>query len=286
MKLTLRLSAIGAILLIALAGCAPGATQATPTPTTAPETEAPPPTEAPEATATSPEPSPTADGGPDELPEEAILILAPGPGSRVVSPVVVRGEADPTFEQNLVVRLLTADGDPVAQTPTTIQADVGQRGPFEAELAFEVAEEQQGFLQVYASSARDGGTTHLASAGVTFAPSGAADIVPVEPHDERIAIFQPANNAVVSGGTAHVEGFALASFEQTLVVEVQDAAGNVVGSEAVIVQAPDLGEPGPFSAEVPYEVETAGPGRIVARDPSPAFGGDAHLTSVEIMLEP
>jgi hypothetical protein len=83
-----------------------------------------------------------------------------------------------------------------------------------------------------------------------------------------------------------VEGFGLASFEQTLVVEVQDENGVVVGSEPVMVQAPDLGFPGPFSVDVPYTVSQSGAGRIAVRDISPAHGSDTHVSSVEILLEP
>jgi len=57
-----------------------------------------------------------------------------------------------------------------------------------------------------------------------------------------------------------------------------------VGMQPVTVQAPDLGIPGPFSADVPYQGASAGPGRIVVRDPSPAFEGDYHLASVEITI--
>lgn len=218
--------------------------------------------------------------------EEAILILEPGPGSRAVNTVRVAGEADPVFEQSLAVRLITADGAEIAEVPAQIAAELGQRGPFEVEVNFDVAEEQQAFIQVYAASARDGGITHLSSVGLTIAPSGEANIVPVTPQPERIAIFRPALNDTVSGGVARVEGFALASFEQTLVIEVLDEAGNVVGMKPVIVDAPDLGQPGPFEADVSYTVSAAGAGRIVVRDPSPAFGGDNHLASVEINLAP
>ncbi|HET9590808.1 MAG TPA: Gmad2 immunoglobulin-like domain-containing protein, partial [Anaerolineales bacterium] len=96
----------------------------------------------------------------------------------------------------------------------------------------------------------------------------------------------PQNGGTVTGGMAHVEGFALASFEQTLLAEILDADGNVIGSEAVIVQAPDLGQPGPFRVDIAYTATGSGPGRVVVRDPSPAFGGDTHLSSVEITLEP
>ncbi len=218
--------------------------------------------------------------------EEAIAILSPGPGSRVVTPLQVEGIADPTFEQVLVVRLLTADGTELARQSTTIEAEIGQRGPFAAEVPFTVSGEQQAFVQLFASSARDGGITHLASTGITIADSGETTIVSGEADaPEQIAIFQPENNATISGGTVHVEGFALASFEQTLIVDLQDADGNVIATMPIIVEAPDLGQPGPFSADLSFDMPSAGPGRIVVRDPSPAFGGDVHLSSVEVTFQ-
>jgi hypothetical protein len=205
----------------------------------------------------------------------------------VTTPIRVAGVADPTFEQNLVVRVLLDDGTEVTQVPTTIQSDVGQRGPFEVEVPVDLDTERNIFIQVYASSARDGGITHLSSTGVIFSPGGPENILTQEPgQPEQVAIFQPQTGGTVSGGIAHVEGFALASFEQTLLIDILDAEGNVVGSQPVTVQAPDLGQPGAFSADVAHTVTESGPGRIVVRDPSPAFGGDTHLSSVEITLQP
>jgi hypothetical protein len=220
------------------------------------------------------------------LPDEAILIQEPGPGSRVKSPVRVVGFADPTFEQNLEVRIVAADGTELAHMPMSIQADVGQRGKFELEIPLQLGAEQNIFIQVFATSPRDGGLTHLSSTGVMFSPGGLENISVQEPHPERIAIFQPQPGAAISDAVVHVEGFALASFEQTLVVEVFNQDGKIVGSQPVTVQAPDLGQPGPFSADVAYSVSEPGPGRVVVRDPSPAFGGDVHLNSVEVNLEP
>lgn len=218
--------------------------------------------------------------------DESIFIREPGPGSRLISPVHVAGIADPTFEQNLVVRLVLSDGTELAVVPTIIDADPGQRGPYQVDLPFNISGEQQAFIQVYATSPRDGGITHLASVGVTIADSGPEILRPMEVQPERIMIYQPTSGAAVSGGVAHIEGFALASFEQTLLVEVLDADGNVLASQPVTVAAPDLGQPGPFNVDIPYSIATSGPGRIVVRDISPAFGGDAHLASVEVTLEP
>ncbi len=241
---------------------------------------------APSAATPSPTPTASPTSAPGGGPPEAILLLEPGPASRVTSPVRVAGIANPTFEQNLVVRILLVDGGEVALSPTTIQAELGQRGPFEVEIPFSIAEPQNAFIQVYDQSARDGGTIHLATVGVILAPSGPEEIVPVEPHPEVIQILDPPFGAQLSGGVAHVEGFGLASFEQTLVVEVYGEEGDLLGSVPIIVGAPDLGFPGPFEADVAYSVGTEQAGRIVVRDPSPAFAGDIHVSSVEVRLLP
>jgi hypothetical protein len=52
------------------------------------------------------------------------------------------------------------------------------------------------------------------------------------------------------------------------------------------VDALDLGQPGWFEAEVPFEVDEAQPGRIVVRDPSAAFDGDVYLIRAEVELQP
>jgi len=223
------------------------------------------------------------------LPDEAILLLTPGSGSHLVDHVHIEGEADSTFEQTLVVEVVLL-GDPetvLAREPVIIQAELGQRGPFSADLSLTGAgpSDQPGEVRVYATSPRDGGVTHLATTQVTIG-SGAADVRPAEPAPERIAIFSPSPAAVVRGGTAHVEGQALASFEQTLVARIYAADGTLIGQAPITVQAADYGAWGPFAVDVPYTAASAGAGRISVLDPSPAFGQTLHLASVEIQIEP
>jgi hypothetical protein len=251
---------------------------ATPIATAGAPTAAPSPTTAPAATSTLP---PAVENAP-----EAIAILAPGPGSRVVSPVRVTGSANPTFEQSLVVTILLANGTELVTTNTQIAADVGQRGAFSVDVPFSVAAEQPGFIQVYALSPKDGGVTHLSSTVVTLAPSGSADIRPAAPAPEQIQILSPLNGAEVSGGVVRVQGFGLASFEQTLLVELLDENGAVLATTPVMVNASDLGQPGSFSAELAYTASAAVSARLQVRDISPAHGGNTHLSSVEITLKP
>lgn len=232
------------------------------------------------------EPPAATDANPEDGPPEAILILEPGPGSRLTSPLRVAGMADSTFEQHLLMRLVLDDGTEIAAGPVIIQSELGARGPFEGELAFTVTGERNALIQISSQSARDGGITHLASVGVTLAPTGPVQVVPAAPHFESIQItgLQPGDTA--SGGVVHVEGIGRASFEGTLVIEVYDEQGNLIGSMPVIVDAPDMGLAGPFSADVPYSLAVAGFGRITVVDPLPAFDGLGHIASVEVRLLP
>jgi hypothetical protein len=220
------------------------------------------------------------------IPPEAIMILEPGPGSRVVSPLRVTGEADPTFEQSLGVALILEDGTQLAIIPAQIQADLGERGPFSVDVSFTVPEERQAFLQVFSDSARDGGITHLSTVGLTLLPAGEAQIVRREPYPEQIHITSPTLGAVVRGGLVRVEGIAIASFEQTLIVELLDEDGSVLVTQPITLTAEELGVHAPFTIDLIYSVARAQAGRVVVRDPSPAFPGDQHLSSVEIRLEP
>jgi hypothetical protein len=235
------------------------------------------PSEAAPATIAPPTPAPSD--------QEVILITTPGLLSRVTSPVRVAGEADPTFEQTLVVEVFGENADSVAFVPVTIGADVGQRGPFEAEIEFTVQAEQPGRISVYSESARDGGLIHLASVEVTLLPSGQAEIIPGGPHIEELAIHQPALGQFVSGGIAFVSGWSAPTFEQNLVIEVRGEDGAVVGSGPTTIQA-EAGQAGSYLAEIPYTVSAEQPGRIVVYHASARDGGLLHLASVELTLAP
>jgi len=90
----------------------------------------------------------------------------------VSSPVLVTGISNPTFEQHLGIQVLGEDGTVIGQGAATITADWGQRGNFEAEVAFESPTgDQPGRIIVFDTSARDGGLLHLSSVEVTLASS-------------------------------------------------------------------------------------------------------------------
>ncbi|MFQ6000209.1 MAG: Gmad2 immunoglobulin-like domain-containing protein [Anaerolineae bacterium] len=105
--------------------------------------------------------------------EEAIVIDQPLLNSTVTSPVHIEGVSDPTFEQIIEFQVLGEDGRILGQGHTTIEANVGERGTFSVDIEFTPpATEEHGRIVVFATSARDGGITHLSSVEVTL---GAAE---------------------------------------------------------------------------------------------------------------
>ncbi len=224
---------------------------------------------------------------PFALPEESLLILAPGPQSQVTSPITVTGISDPVFENTLFVQVLDENGAEIGSGHAIIKADLGQRGPFEGTVEFTPPGTRQvGTLVVSDSSARDGHLIHVSSVPITLLPvGGAADILGASEHPEDIAIQLPAPQQVISGGVVNVSGFSIPYFEQTLSVAVLDADGATVGGGVTTIQA-DVGQPGRFETYISYSVSSEQPGTIQVVAASPRDGSIIHLSSVGVTLLP
>jgi hypothetical protein len=217
---------------------------------------------------------------------EDIVITEPKVAASLVSPVHIEGEADPTFEQNLVIRVLDEDGDVVGSGTAQIQADVGKRGAYSADIPFTVTSEQPGRIIVFNESARDGHTIHLNSVEVRLKPSGETTpgIADGGSDQEAIVIHSPRLGESVAP-TVTITGEAAPTFEQHLSALIRDETGAVIASGSTIIEA-DAGQRGPFSITLSYSVPVAQAGSVIVFDTSPRDGGVVHLASVEVRLNP
>jgi LysM repeat protein len=108
----------------------------------------------------------------DEVPvmQEAIIISAPVMNQAISSPVTVTGWGS-GFENNLAVDILDENGMVIGQGYATVDAEIGQIGPFTGEITFTMpAASQPGRVSVYSVSPRDGAVEHLASVSVVLQP--------------------------------------------------------------------------------------------------------------------
>lgn len=239
---------------------------------------------------------------PDTRGVELINITQPGTASRVLSPVHVAGEAEGAFEQSLVVNIVV-NGQVIATAQAQIAADMGQRGPFSVDVPFSLpagtTQETPAHILVYHISPRDGAAAHLSSTLVYLLPPGGTQMInPGGTAKEFFAINEPAQMATVGGGVAHITGYSDPVFENQIGIVICGDGGsgaphllcgtadNVLGTGFATVQAGDVGQPGPFAADVVYTVAAARGGMIVLFVTSAMDGTVTHIYSRPVNLAP
>jgi hypothetical protein len=229
---------------------------------------------------------------------EVISIFEPALGSTITSPITVKGKANSTFEQNLVVLITDEGGSQLAIGPTTINAPLGDRGPYSVTLSYSVGSDQAGRISVYSVSAMTGGLEHLSSVEVQLMPSGSPIISSDSQENESIQILSPKPLASIQGGSVQVSGQSDYYFESSLGLvlcgagasgvddEICGTASNILATGVAQISSPDIGLPGPFSGTLSYSVTSQTTGRIVVYATSARDGGIIHLSSVPIEIMP
>ncbi len=109
---------------------------------------------------------------PDTQPDvqEAIIITAPTMNQEISSPVTVTGWGS-GFENNLAVEVLDNMASVIGEGYVTVNAEMGQIGPFTGTITFTPPDsEQLGRVAVYSISPRDGAIEHLNSVTVNLKP--------------------------------------------------------------------------------------------------------------------
>jgi hypothetical protein len=96
-----------------------------------------------------------------------IVVDSPLSGATVTSPIEVTGTAD-VFEATVSYRLLDEGGRRIAQGFTNATCGTGCRGSFEVSVDYQVDQDQNGTLEVFEESAKDGRPTNVVSIPVTL----------------------------------------------------------------------------------------------------------------------
>jgi hypothetical protein len=230
--------------------------------------------------------APAAGVAPDlaQAPVEAILITLPPPGQGARGTLRIEGLSDPALAQQLNVVVRDAQGTVIGTTRPTSQPSADQRSAFVAEVAIpaEIAQ-QTGRVQVYASAPGSNAVTHLASIEVELNSDKQIKAAPIDPQTpEAIAMIFPSPNAEVKGV---VRVAASTMLGPKIVVEVLDANNQSVGRVEQTVSV-NPGTPAQIMTEVPIQVSTAGPGRVLVYAVNARDGATEHLSSVDVKLMP
>ncbi|MGQ9491156.1 MAG: LysM peptidoglycan-binding domain-containing protein [Anaerolineae bacterium] len=108
--------------------------------------------------------------------------------------------------------------------------------------------------------------------------------VPLPCPCEEIVILSPGRGETITNPVM-VTGVASSPFEQTVVVTVLDGSGAQIGLAPGVIVG-ELGERGPFTVTVPFQVPVnSQPGRIQVFTESPRDGALEHLSSVPVRIQ-
>lgn len=226
---------------------------------------------------------------------EAILIQSPLSGDHVSSELSINGISDLAFEQNLVLLLVDHNGNELLRKSTTIQADAGKRGSFQANLTVPTGIAGPAILQVLSTSPKDGSLVHLSSVLIILDSKNVAG-TPMDTLDEKISVLSITNPSSNPDVAFEVHGTAWGLFENTLAYTIcGEESGNqrdiICGtlenrlSEGVTtINAPNMGQMGSFTISIPKSISLPPSARIIIYSVSPMNGAVDHAASCPLVV--
>ncbi len=234
-----------------------------------------------------PAPTPTSIPPSVSVPLEALSILSPGPGSMVSSPIQVKGYGGPSLNNRVQVRLIGEDGRILSKGYSFLYSYPGTPGLFYIKMPFEsrfVAE--RAWLEVRSFDDLFGILQHLTTVEVAILSTGSDRIYPAIHGAEKLTIFQPREEKVISGGSVHIQGAGWVDQDVPLKIEILNRVGDVLGSGQVELDAPAVGQLGTFAVEITYQTGYQQWARIGVYELNDGVPGLVHYTSVGVWLGP
>ena len=250
--------------------------------TAIPPTPHPSPTDTPEPTL-SPTPGPTFTQTTIPWHESAaIRIFAPGPMSKVVSPITLRMNIVSGGSEKVQIDLYGEDGRLLSRNLKQVRTsgdgvDQSIKIPFEIRGAAEL-----GRITV-STKDKAGRLQALNSVRVLLLSSGDNEINPPGNPSERVGVVSPLLKESASGGVLNGRGDVWPFNLQPVILELVDTTGKSLGLRILTVEQID---PQLFETTIPYEVTESISARLTIRQDDDRIAGLFYVYSQEVLLNP
>ena len=241
------------------------------------------PTETPEPTLTfTPAPTYT----PTAIPEHdlvAIEIQAPGPMSKMVSPINLRMNVIAGDSKRVQIDLYGEDGRLLARTvkrnvPTSTDGILQT-----AKITFEIpAAAELGRLTI-STFDKAGRITALNSVRLLLLSSGSNEINPAGNPSEPVGVVKPLLNDEISGGVLTVLGDVWPFSLQPVIMELIDPNGKSIGLRILTIETIN---PQKFDTTIPYKISEATIARLTIHQDDDRIPGLFYVYSQEVLLNP
>jgi len=240
------------------------------------------PTKTPVPLTVTPQATATITPAPD-IPLAAIQITAPGPSSKVASPLEVRIVAVSGRSNKVELALFGEDGRLLSRSVRVLPSHASgeylfMKIPFEIRAAAEV-----GILQV---STKDeyGRIQSLNTVRVLLISNGVSQVNPAgNGIYERVTLLHLPAGSAVSGGVVNVDGQFLPFNHKQVILELVSSDGKSLGLRVLNF---DTLAPQNFSTTIPYKVSAPTQARLFLRQPDDVLDTPVYVFSQELTLNP
>jgi hypothetical protein len=227
-------------------------------------------------------PSATPTTGPG-IPLAAIQIKAPGPMSRVVSPLQVQMLAVAGDSHRMQIDLFGEDGRLLGRTLSAVFGSA-DGDPLAVKIPFEIrAAGENGFVQVSTKDAH-GRVQSLITVRVLLLSSGISQINP--PGNtiyEQVVFSNLPTDSDISGGVLPVKGQFMPYSRKPAILSLKGEDGRPISQRVLPVGGTDWQ---PFSTTLPFKVDKPTPAYLVVEQADDVLDGQAYVYTRALTLNP
>lgn len=212
----------------------------------------------------------------------AIQFFAPGPMSKVVSPITLRMHVIGGESGKLQVDLYGEDGRLLTRTVKRVQPG-GKGVDQQIKVSFEIrAAAEVGRITV-STLDKAGRIQYLNSMRVLLLSSGNNEITPPGNPSEPVGVFSPDLEEPISGGVLSLRGDVWPFNLNPVVLELVDPEGKSLGLRILTV---DSLQPQLFETTIPYRVFAPTAARLTIRQDDDRINGLFYVYTEEVLLNP
>lgn len=218
-----------------------------------------------------------------QVPLAALQIRAPGPMSRIVSPLQVQMLAIAGDSKRIEISLHGEDGRLLGRSLIAVPGSPSG-DTLSVKIPFEIrGVGENGFIQVSTKNGR-GLIQSLITVPILLLSSGETQgNPPGNTIYERVALADLPPEAEIAGGTLSVRGQVLPYNDSPVIMELITEAGDSLSLRVINPAGEDWQA---VETTLPYRVERATAARLFVRQSEPVIGGEAYIFSQPLTLTP
>jgi hypothetical protein len=214
-----------------------------------------------------------------------LRIVAPGPMSKVVSPIDFVFHVSPDYTGTTSIELIGEDGAELYRKIFKTYSNVGYYTRVEEKIDFEIkGAAEVARLQVSTLDAK-GYVKAFNSVRLLLQAVGENEFTPPYTVQDRVLLRYPKLGDEISGGELPVTGEFEPATDKPVVFELIDIDGNVIGSR-ILQLGPADGNYQQFTTTIPYQLVKKTQARLVIRQSDDRIDGLAYLFSMKLLVAP